>query len=67
MEVACTIFGVVAPIGGMFLLIYLLRTTPRNEGKLHGGGLEKSSPAWGYPPLDEPDSKDQQTDRESEK
>src|ERR1700722_1740305 len=35
-----------------FLLLHLLRITPRNNGLLHGGGFEGADAAFGVLPLD---------------
>ena len=52
MDAICGVIGIIAVVAAAFLLFYLLRTTPRNEGDLHGGGLQGADSAFGYPPLD---------------
>jgi hypothetical protein len=36
------------------MLLYLIRHTPRNTSRTHGGGIEGADAIWGYPPLDNP-------------
>ena len=45
------VISLVAYIGCPCLLLYWMRTLPRNKGELHGGGFEGSGAAFGYPPL----------------
>jgi hypothetical protein len=37
---------------GPFLILYLLRITPRNRGPLHGGGFEGANAAFGILPFE---------------
>jgi hypothetical protein len=46
------LLAVIAFAACPFLLLYLVRITPRNKGVLHGGGFEGADAAFGVVPLD---------------
>jgi hypothetical protein len=45
------VLSLIVYIGCPCLLLYWMRTMPRNKGGQHGGGFNGAGAAFGYPPL----------------